>query len=214
MKTILKILGGVVISIIGLGGLVALALFIYFNLPYNWELNKIKKELNDIENVHVVNIWGHKDVTLEEISARLEIKGKGELVLYGLSHDVFNYPEKVPVTEIGEYSFTRFTCRGGIGPGIDIGTEGELGKFFDMKFETVEDIVAHYDKIIETIESLKHTPEINHFGEGKSELFLLIHKRKTKDEDPIKYLYGIERKAEFAKTLDWINKDCYYGKKE
>ena len=99
-----------------------------FNTPkYYKEMNQIKDELNNLENVEVVNIWGHRDITLEEISARIRIEGKGEVVLANLSSDVFNYPNSVKILEIGGYSFTSFSWNGGVGPSINIGIKGELG---------------------------------------------------------------------------------------
>lgn len=94
---------------------VFIAYFIYAFFIYECEMNQIKDDLNEIEDVQVLGIWGHEDITLEEISARLQIKGKGEIVLYGLSADVFNYPKNVNITEIGGFSFTSFSCNGGIG---------------------------------------------------------------------------------------------------
>ena len=94
MKILLKILKWTAISIGSLIGCLVIAFLIYDNVFYERELNQIRDDLNSIENVEVVDIWGHKDITLEEISARLRIKDKGEIVLYGLSEDAFNYPKK------------------------------------------------------------------------------------------------------------------------
>lgn len=111
--------------------------FVYSEYFYNREITKIEKALNSIESVEILNIWGHKDISLEEVSARIRIKDKGEVVLYGLSKDVFNYPYHVPIREIGGYTFTTFSCNGGIGSHIDIGTQGELFHFFNKEFNTI-----------------------------------------------------------------------------
>lgn len=204
LKWIFIFFSGLIVSLI-------IAYLVYFKIFYVQEMNEIEDDLNNIENVEVVNIWGHQDLTLEEISARISIKNKGEIVLYGLSEDSFDYPKWIPITEIGGYSFTSFSCNGGVGSNIGIGTENELGKFIGKEFNSVKEIVENYDLIIERIESLKMSLELNHFENNKNESYLLINKDITTDQDPIFNLLGIENKFEFAKTLRWSNPDCYWN---
>lgn len=212
MKILLKILKWTAISVGSLIACLVIAYLIYDNIFYERELNQIKEDLNEIENVEVIDIWGHKDITLEEISARLRIKDKGEIVLYGLSKDAFHYPERVPIIEIGNYSFTWFSCNGGIGPGIDIGTKDELRFLFKKEFKSVKDVVENYDLILKTIENLKMSPELNHIETENNESYLLIENKKTKDQDPLFNLVGIENKFEFARTMQWNRPDCYYNR--
>lgn len=75
---------------------------------YKSELYWIKFKLSNIETAEVKNIWGDDDITLEEISARIYVKDKGEIVLANLSHDVKKYPLKVIINEVGGYSFNGF----------------------------------------------------------------------------------------------------------
>lgn len=202
------------ISIGSLIGCLVIAFLIYDNFFYERELNQIRDDLNSIENVEVVDIWGHKDITLEEISARLRIKDKGEIVLYGLSEDAFNYPQRIPMIEIGGHSFTSFSCNGGIGPSADIGTTGQLGQLINKEFNTIKEVVDNYDYILEKIETLKSSPDINYFETEKTESYLLVETEKSEDQDPIFNLVGIENKFEFAETLTWNRSDCYYNKKK
>lgn len=178
---------------------------------YN-ELNNIKKDLNEIENVEVLNIWGHEDVTLEEISARLEIKDKGEIVLNGLSKDSFDYPKSIPITEIGGYSFSVFTCSGGVGHSINIGSESEFFSKLNREYHSVKDIVENYDLIFKLVDSLKISPEINHFDTGNSEHYILVEKKKSIDRDPIFNLFGAQKLFEFAEQLKWNNPKCRFYK--
>ena len=60
----------------------------------------MKNKLNNIPNVEVIDIWGHEDITLEEITARLRVCDTNEIVMANLSKDVFNYPEDVFINEI------------------------------------------------------------------------------------------------------------------
>mgnify|MGYP001372962846 CR=1 FL=1 len=211
MKKLLKILKWTGISLFGFVGLILLTYIIYNNFFYNKEMNQIRDQLNELENVEVINIWGHKDITLEEITARLKIDNKGEIVLYGLSKDVFNYPKSVSVSEIGGYSFTWFSCNGGIGSNINIGLESEIGKKIGLQFNSVRDVVENYDKILNVIDSLKQSPNLNHFISVNSESYLLVERKNSKDQDPIFNLLGIDNKFEFAKTLKWTREDCYYN---
>jgi len=187
---------------------------VYKNFFYVREMNQIKDELNKLENVEVVNIWGHEDITLEEISARLRIRGKGEIVLCNLNANDFTYPNRVPINEIGGYSFTVFYWNGGIGPGIDIGTNGNLGGLIGKEFNTVKDVLDNYDLIYETVKGLKMPPEINHFEAEDYEFYLLVHNEKSTDKDPIFNLIGIYGLAEYAGTLKWNRDDSYYNKQK
>ena len=185
-----------------------------FNTPkYYKEMNQIKDELNNLENVEVVNIWGHRDITLEEITARVRIEGKGEIVLANLSSDVFNYPNRVIILEIGGYSFTSFSWNGGVGPGIDIGIRGELGRLIGKEFNAVKDVIDNYDLILELIENLEMPPELNHIETETAEYYILIHNEKSPDQDPIFVLLGAENAFEFARTLQWNRKDSVYNNK-
>ncbi|WP_333852908.1 hypothetical protein [Epilithonimonas sp.] len=212
MKIIVQILKWISISILGIFVILVITFFVYEGFFYKREMNHIKEDLNKIENVEVIEIWGHEDVTLEEVSTRLRIKNKGEIVLYGLSKDVFNYPENIQVTEIGGYSFTTFSCNGGIGSNINIGNESELFPLINKEFKTVKDVIENYDFILEKIKNLKKSPEINYFESQNSENYILVHNKKSVDQDPIFNLVGVESLFDYAKTLKWNNPNCYYNK--
>ena len=186
------------------------AIYFGYGFYYNRELRQIENELNEIENVEVKNIWGHEDLTLEEISARIYIKSKGEIVLNNLSKDVYDYPNRIEISEIGGLSFTNFSCVNsiGIGSSIDVGKNSNLGKLIGKEFKTVKDVVKNYDLILKTLKNLKQTPELNYFVSKNEEEYLIIHKVKSKDIDPIYNLIGVENAFEFAKTLKWKNCDC------
>jgi len=186
---------------------------IYFGYGfyYNRELRQIENELNEIEHVEVKNIWGHEDLTLEEISARINIKDKGELVINNLSKDVYDFPNRIEISEIGGLSFTDFSCVNSIGisSSIDIGKKSNLGKVIGKEFKTVKDVVENYDLILITLKNLKQTPELNYFeSKTEEEEYLLIQKVKSKDKDPIFNLFGVENAFKFAKKLKWKNCDC------
>lgn len=185
-------------------------LYYGYGFYYNRELRHIENELNKIENVEVKNIWGHEDLTLEEISARIFIKNKGEIVLSNLSKDVYDYPNRVEISEIGGLSFTKFRCKNSIavGSNIDIGKNSNLGKLIGKEFKTVKDIVENYDYILRTLKNLNQSPKLNYFENKKEEEYLIIQNLKSKDKDPIYNLFGVDNAFEFAKKLKWKNCNC------
>ncbi len=181
--------------------------YITYQFFYYRELMSIRSELNDIENVEVLDIWGHDDVTLEEISARIKIKGKGEMVLHNLSDDVNNYPDNVVIGEIGGFSFTTFNCykSEGLTSGsmLDIGNKSLEYSLFRKEFRSVNDIINHYSYIVRIVDSLHKTHEKTYLINGSEEMYLVIHQAKSVDKDTIYNLFGIEEKAGYAKTLQW-----------
>lgn len=192
--------------------LVVVGLFIHTHFFYYHEMENIKTDLNKMENVQVMNIWGHEDITLEEVSARIKIADKGELVLNNLNEGDFGYPQNVSIAEIGGYSFTQFYGRGAIGTSIDVGTNGDFAKFINRRFNTAKDVIDNYDHILGVIQGLKKSPELNYFENGNSESYLLIKNANSKDQDPIYNLLGVEDMFEFARTLNWKKPDTYYNK--
>lgn len=211
MRLISKILLWTLLTFATLIVLVIAGFFVHKHFFYYREMEAIKSDLNKMENVRVINIWGHEDITLEEVSARVKIANKGEIVLNNLNEGDFGYPDYVSITEIGGYSFTHFSGNGGIGPSIDIGTNGELGKMIGKKFYSVKEVIDNYDIILRTIQGLKTSSEINYFEDENSESYLLIERKDSKDQDPIFNLVGIDNKFEFAKTLTWKRKDSWYN---
>ena len=213
MKTI-KLICLAIISVIAVYGLFAAALYIYGKSPfYNAELRKIRKELNEMDGVTVQNIWGHHDLALEEISAAITIEGKGEMVLNNLSKDVYDYPSRVDISQIGNYSFTWYSYNGGVGHSIDIGTGPDgaaLNQLIGVQLNTVSDVIKHYDRIYQVIDSLNHYPELNHFVTDNYEFYLLIKEEKAKQQDPIYCLVDVEDDFEFARTLTWERNDNYW----
>ena len=215
MKTI-KLICLAIISVIAVYGLFAAALYIYGKSPfYNAELRKIWKELNEMNGVTVQNIWGHHDLSLEEISAAITIEGKGEMVLNNLSKDVYDYPQRVIISQIGNYSFTWYAYNGGVGQSIDIGTGtcgAALNQLIGVHINTVSDVINHYDRIYQVIDSLKRHQELNHFVTDNYEFYLLIKDEKAKQQDPIYCLVDVEDDFEFARTLTWERNDNSWEK--
>jgi hypothetical protein len=116
----------------------------------------MKNKLNNIPNVEVIDIWGHKDITLEEITARLRVCDTNEIVMANLSKDVFNYPEDVFINEINGYSFIVYQADCGY---FNLGTKSPLHKDFGLTFYSPEDVIQNIDSIYNFVKSLKIYPE-------------------------------------------------------
>lgn len=199
-------------------------IFVIAKVGFRWgyykELNQIKKDLTKIHGVKVLNIWGHEDLTLEEISARIQIKGKGEIVLNNLNKDDNSYPQNVFITEIGGYSFENISCDClsssiGIGSFIDIGSESYLGKLLNLSFRRPENIIQHYDRIYSLIDSIAKVanpihiyPDSNELTMMSSETFIFLTNNRSKDQDPIFNLVGIKSKFEAGRRLPWKTENC------
>lgn len=203
LKWIFIILTALILIFIG-------AFIIYENFFYEAELKKIKSELSEIDGVSVLDIWGHKDITLEEVSARIRIEGKGEIVLINLSSDVYDYPNSVYVKEIGGLSFTSISCSNslGFGSSIDISENSDIGKLIGVKFDSPKEVIKNYDLILQAVKSLKRAPELNYFEHENYEEYLMVFQDKTKDINPIYNLVGVENLADFGRTLKWKKSNC------
>src|SRR5690606_8946301 len=134
----------------------------YTTIFHKAELYYIKYKLSNIENTKVINIWGHEDVTLEEISARLLVKNKGEIVLANLSNDVKNYPQEVIITEIGGFSFDAFHDYGqSFSSNLDIGKNSDFYNKTKIEFKNEKDVIENYDSILKYVRNLNLSPNVN-----------------------------------------------------
>lgn len=207
----LRVLKWVGIALASLFLSIVLAILGYRYVFYEWEMRNIKADLNAIPGVEVVRIWGHKDITLEEVTARVRIEGKGELVLANLSKDVFRYPKRVTLNSIGGFSFRTFYCSeyDGFGSSIEIGTDSFLGERLGLEFRTPEEVIRHYDEILAFIESLNPAPEPNRMQGDDYEAFLFVARIASRDVDPIQELFGADAMYEVGRKLPWTDSTCF-----
>lgn len=171
---------------------------------YIIEKKYMTHKLNRIPNVKVANIWGHEDLDLEEISARLIVNDTNEIVLHNLSADVFRYPQKVYISEINGKKLIPF-YQDGYRCYLNIGTESIIGKELGIVFNKPEDVIKNIEKIDGFFNNLKTAPELNYFCDSitKEEMYLGIANQKGNDSDPINILFDYEKKMEFSKSLNW-----------
>ncbi|WP_034257719.1 hypothetical protein [Altibacter lentus] len=193
-----------------------LGFWIHGTFFYEYEMNQIKSDLNKIEGVSVIDIWGHKDITLEEVGARVKIKGKGEIELIDLSSDANNYPNRVIISKIGGYSFRTFSCfdyedkgfHKGLGYSINISENSEIGKQIGIEFtdelkvvyevpvgQDASRIKADFDNNLGTIKKYLEflAKDINDFnGKLEPSIKARLERRKDKldNDDEIANTFG------------------------
>lgn len=200
--TFFSILKYTFITLLSLFVIFFFLVFLHIEYSHSIQLRNMKNKLNNIPNVEVIDIWGHKDITLEEITARLRVCDTNEIVMANLSKDVFNYPEDVFINEINGYSFIVYQADCGY---FNLGTKSPLHKDFGLTFYSPEDVIQNIDSIYNFVKSLKVYPKINYFCDttAKTEMYLHVINEKSKDVDPLFSLFNIKEKIEFANTLEW-----------
>lgn len=200
--TFFSILKYTFITLLSLFVIFFFLVFLHIEYSHSIQLRNMKNKLNNIPNVEVIDIWGHEDITLEEITARLRVCDTNEIVMANLSKDVFNYPEDVFINEINGYSFIVYQADCGY---FNLGTKSPLHKDFGLTFYSPEDVIQNIDSIYNFVKSLKVYPKINYFCDttAKTEMYLHVINEKSKDVDPLFSLFNIKEKIEFANTLEW-----------
>ena len=171
---------------------------------YPWEKEAMTEKLESIQNVKVLNVWGHEDISLEEISTRITVSDTNEIVLHHLSYDVFDYPRTVYISEINGKKLTAF-YPDTYGCYLNIGTESIIGRELGIVFNTPADVIQNIDKIDNFFNNLKPAPNLNYFCDSvvKKQMYLGIEYKKGDDRDPLYILYDCGNKMEFARSLDW-----------
>lgn len=159
-------------------------------------------KLTRIPNVEVIDIWGNKDTYLEEISARIKVNDKHEIVLHNLSKDVFKYPNIVYISELNGCHFYPYKA-GQIITFLNIGTDGDISKHLGLTFHSPKDIVENIDSISNFFESLKKYPEINYICDTATKTEMYLHILDKKSSDSIPFFSNYDERYNFAKNLDW-----------
>ncbi len=203
VKWIFVIIGLLVLGII-------LKFTVFYDSLYERELRSIKDDLSQIPGAILIDIWGYQDLTLEEISARILVEGKGEIVLRNLSSDVYNYPDRVLIEEIGGFSFKLIFCSDSLGFGnlLDISKNSDVGKLIGIDFNSPKDVIQNYDEILKAIKSLKRAPELNYYEHENHEKYLLVYNDVSTEVVPLYHSVNVENLADFGRTLKWKGTNC------
>ena len=165
-----RIIVKILFIVIGIGIVIyLLSIFLFLGssqIGYNKEYNQIKEKYSNIDSIKLLDIWGNKDLTYENISIRLEIENRGIISLLNLSKDCYNYPLSVDIGEFNSLSFFGYYCDRNYtnSHSLDIGTAGYLSQYFENEFNTPEELISRYDEIWRIIkDSIPAYPLFGHY---------------------------------------------------
>lgn len=145
---------------------------------YYAEMNAVREHLEGIPGVEILGLDGVEDITIEHISARINVAGKGELTLFNLNEDSFHHSESLFLRSIGQYdlrvqgegyvgvheSATGMPVRSQFyGGDADIGPAGEFASLFPFEIATVQTVVERYDDILRIIAAWPEESNKAHF---------------------------------------------------
>lgn len=140
-----------------------IGIFFFFKIQkshYYDEYNSIKKSILSNKNVRIIELGGNKDLSYEEIYAKIEIFPKGIFTIAGLSSDVNNFPKEVSIIEVDSSKLCYYSIKGEVDfLAFDIGTEGILGEAFNFKVKNVNDVINNYDKLKTIVDSIPIFPK-------------------------------------------------------
>lgn len=184
-------------------------LLLWTQWGYYHERNQIARDLNTIPGIEVLQIWGHPDLQLEEITAEIAVDDHGILVLRNLSRDAFDYPAHVYLRHINHKSLIGFSCNGRIKAIqlIDLGTKGPLTSEIRRAFHDPPAVIAHFDGIERAIDSLPKWPHLKHLQSATEEAFLAVVDPSMNSDSIYRWL-GTHQARAWAKSLDWNDKGC------
>jgi hypothetical protein len=142
---------------------------------YYAEFNRVKAGLVALPGVELIQAGGNRDLTFEDIWAKIRIHGKGEITLMSLTPASLINSADLHLAKIGPYSFRNerwgygavidrdgkpvwhqsigFTLN--VGQGGDFGPNGRLAGRLQPRIKNVRDVIQHYDEVIALLESLR-----------------------------------------------------------
>ncbi len=138
---------------------------------YYRELREVNARLEAIPNVEIIHSGGNEDVTLEDIYAELNVRGKGRLLLAQLSPGAFTGEQRFFVARIGNlepqstfygYSGVIESATGkplksvGYGGAIEIAGNEPSGCCRQLR--TVEDVITNYDRLVNELQLRPRCP--------------------------------------------------------
>lgn len=158
---------------------VLIFLFLFPGLPLFWlwytfvgpgywaELNDVSNKLKSIPGIEIKDLSYNKDITLEDIGARIHLKDKGDLYLVGLTRESFKEPKSLGLGQIGGFDilytgtqFMEVTNEEGeresiksevAGYAINIIGGGVFSEMFPFDIKNVQGLVKNYDEVLEVI---------------------------------------------------------------
>ena len=167
--------------------LITIVVFYYFfNKNYYVEYDKIKSDILSSGKTKIISIYGNQDVSsYEDISAKIEVSGKGTFDIWGLSSDANNFPLNVSIREVDSLQLAYFSNKNGnvdYNVCFDIGSKGVLGEKFNIKVNNINDIIIHYSKFKSIVDSIPSFPNVEYIKskDGLYDGYIFKYKEKNK----------------------------------
>ena len=155
---------------------------------YYAEFSRVKVGLAAVPGVEIIETGGNRDLTFEDIWARIRVAGKGEITLMSLTPASLVNSADLHLAKIGPYSFRNerwgygavidrdgkpvwhqsigFTLN--IGQGGDFGPNGRLAGRLQPRIKNVRDVIQHYEEIIAAVAALKQEKLFFRDAEGST----------------------------------------------
>ncbi|MEC7862814.1 MAG: hypothetical protein VYC70_09335, partial [Verrucomicrobiota bacterium] len=146
------------------------------------ELNDIKYKLESIPGIEIKDLGFNEDVTLEDISANIYLKDKGNLTLLGLTRESFEEPKSLGLGTIGGFDirfigkqFMEVTNEEGdresiksdvAGHAINI-IGGAFSEMFPFDIKNVQSLVKNYDAVLEVVSKWPGPEHKKNLKDGK-----------------------------------------------
>jgi hypothetical protein len=152
--------------------LLSLALGVWGPWRYR-EFHAVEARFRALPGVTLVRTWGNEDVTLEDISAVIDVAGKGPVTFFNLEEEDFEDAERLDIAELGPLTVVHCTWghQGtyvmdtgepvkslGHGSGFSVGRAGAFSALFPFPLRTVQDVLARHDEIQEVLRGWPRAP--------------------------------------------------------
>ncbi len=177
--------------------IVAAAAWLWYTFAgpgYYAEFNEIQARLKAMPNVALIEIGGNKDLTYEDIWAKIIVEGKGPIHLYSLSRDSFRHAPHMILGAIGPYSILvegeGFVGAHKIETGepvrsqfhaqaVDISKAGAFARFFPFTIDSIQDVITRYDDIVAALAQWPQAPHKEHFTDSDGTDYYYCVTRRT-----------------------------------
>ena len=142
---------------------------------YYVEYDLVKNELNKIEGIKIISIDGNPDLTLEDISATIEVKN-GDTVIFssGLTEEDFRSTESVKISRLNNWEFHKTGCshaNNWASGSLDVGQNSEYPEIRKLNIKNIKDAITHFDEINALLNNISTYPNFDTISNGNYPIF-------------------------------------------
>lgn len=163
---------------------------------YYAEFNRLKAGIAAIPGIELVEIGGNRDLTYEDIWARVRVNGKGDIVLIALTPAALSSTANLHVSHIGPFSVRKERWGYGavidregkqvwhqsIGFTLDVGADGDFGHAGKLAgrlqppIANVRELIQRYDEVCAVLESLRQETWFFRNDDGSTLEYFIRHR--------------------------------------